>query len=69
MLSFKSSAIANGLNKRASLECVHRTTCCFTRCGVRVISGLWQAITPADRENWFGEVNGIQVRTGRGPIV
>ena len=65
----KSNAIASGLNKRQSMECVHRTTSCFTRCGVRLVVGGWVVITPAERENWFCEVNAIAIKDREGPIV
>jgi hypothetical protein len=78
----RSQAIADGLNRRFAPVCVHNTTTCITRCGVRMVNGTmvhepvvkmvngqWEPMSQDERETWFKDVNAIQCSSGKGPIV
>lgn len=51
-----SKEIARGLNLSAAERCEHRQTACFSRCGVELKRGTWEAVPFQDRQNWFARV-------------
>ena len=51
-----SREIAEALNAADVQCCEHGRSPCYLRCGVRCVTGRWEAIPQAERRQWLADV-------------